>query len=351
MLHFRSLCLLTLVATLAFVPTAVTAGPVAVVVGEDGRILRSDNGGLTWASQPSGDAYSDLNAIALTDGATGWAGGNTFSDRHCSDGETWVKDSQDPGTPAVYESAVALPGTNTVVAVGRFMTSDGGGGAISRSTDGGATMSHTIAPGVLAYLRDVDFCDSQHGWAAASAEIYRSTDGGLSWGSVNDPRSDYDFISAIDFANPTTGFIVYGTSRRAYKTVDSGLSWTEMDLYSFGESSFNLQDVFFVDASHGWVVGEVSETGYLKYTTDGGTTWSDKITFADNLVAVEFFDATTGIAVGENTIFRTTDGGLSWTAVHTSGDKLTAISTVVPEPTSLAMLALGAGAALRRRRT
>ncbi len=69
-----------------------------------------------------------------------------------------------------------------------------------------------------------------------------------------------------------------------------------------------LNDIFFVDAEHGWASGN----GIWK-TTDGGANWSHVTVLADSaLSAVVFADAQRGWADGNDGVWRTEDGGETW---------------------------------------
>jgi photosystem II stability/assembly factor-like uncharacterized protein len=73
-----------------------------------------------------------------------------------------------------------------------------------------------------------------------------------------------------------------------------------------------LHDVFFTDASHGFVVGD---GGTLRRTTDGGATWTAVDTHTtESIRDIDFVDAMNGWAVGAGGgVLRTHDGGASWT--------------------------------------
>ena len=82
-----------------------------------------------------------------------------------------------------------------------------------------------------------------------------------------------------------------------------------------------LNDVAFVDAHHGWVVGA---RGAIWHTTDGGRTWRPQHSGVDCVLqSVTFIDQHTGWAVGGTTapysqrsngvVLRTLDGGRRWT--------------------------------------
>lgn len=76
-----------------------------------------------------------------------------------------------------------------------------------------------------------------------------------------------------------------------------------------------LSDVSFVDARHGWVVGD---GGLVLRTEDGGTTWNTQNSgTAQGLLAVCFANLGFGCAVGYNgTILTTNNGGQSWRATQ-----------------------------------
>lgn len=75
-----------------------------------------------------------------------------------------------------------------------------------------------------------------------------------------------------------------------------------------------LTGVSFVDASHGWAVGQ---WGAILASTDGGETWAIQRLSSEEdrpLFAVHFFDAQRGVAVGLWSLVLTTeDGGKTWT--------------------------------------
>ena len=84
-----------------------------------------------------------------------------------------------------------------------------------------------------------------------------------------------------------------------------------------------LNDVCFVDATHGWAVGD---RGTVLHTEDGGKTWRERISEVEcPLKSVWFLDHKIGWAVGgasepytrrsAGVVLRTENGGRSWTPV------------------------------------
>ena len=89
-----------------------------------------------------------------------------------------------------------------------------------------------------------------------------------------------------------------------------------------------INDVFFVDATHAWAVGD--SLTMLK-SADGGSTWSpvalDPTLSNASLGAVRFYDAKHGMALtDQGSALVTSDGGATWTA--------SSYSLVLPGPTT-----------------
>ena len=125
--------------------------------------------------------------------------------------------------------------------------------------------------------------------------------------------------------------------------------WQAQNASSAG-SQAGLNDVTFVDASHGWAVGQsIPAPGdwapLILATGDGGATWhaQDASSAGSNaaLISVSFVDVNHGWALGNNPgsdnspILATTDGGAIWNAVNTgdagSTARLSSISFVDAE--------------------
>ena len=118
-----------------------------------------------------------------------------------------------------------------------------------------------------------------------------------------------------------------GSAEHFYRgawVVALALAATSADAAAPLSSSFpdtRLNDVCFVDATHGWAVGD---RGTVLHTEDGGETWRDRISeVACPLESVWFLDHKIGWAVGgaiepythraSGVVLRTENGGRSWT--------------------------------------
>jgi len=169
-----------------------------------------------------------------------------------------------------FNSGVCLGGPDTV-----WIAADGG--RIRHTRDGGATWITQATPDpVRDQLHSVFFLSDQlHGWAVGDrGHVIATADGGITW----------SVVARID--DPT---LAPGT--RA-----------------------NLWDVFFVDATTGWLCGN----HLLMKTTNGGTSWATLVTApALEIYSLHFIQQggeLRGVAAAEpNTVLLTADaGGLLW---------------------------------------
>lgn len=77
-------------------------------------------------------------------------------------------------------------------------------------------------------------------------------------------------------------------------------------------TSERLWEVDFIDANTGWAVGD---NGTILTTADGGDTWNAQNSGTNQaLYDVDFVDASNGWIAGNATILATTDGGANWIA-------------------------------------
>lgn len=194
-------------------------------------------------------------------------------------------------------------------------------------------------------LLSVDFVDEQNGWAVGDISpqggpLLHTTDGGNSWQVI---AKITEVFSAIQFVNPTTGWIA-GYAGRIERTDDGGRSWTTQRFEREGDV---LNALHFIDKERGWAVGG---HGLLLRTTDGGAIWEQLATNrVEDLWAVRFASAERGWIVGEDgLILATTDGGKSLTKQKTATTKALLGLTLMPTG---GLIAVGAGGTILRSET
>jgi photosystem II stability/assembly factor-like uncharacterized protein len=112
-------------------------------------------------------------------------------------------------------------------------------------------------------------------------------------------------LHGVDMVSPTEAWAV-GESGIILHSTDGGTGWTQQA----SGTSAQLQAVRFLDALHGWAVGNA-----VLYTTDGGQTWQTGTRNGNfsTLYDVDFVDASFGWACGGGVVMKTIDGGKTWT--------------------------------------
>lgn len=182
------------------------------------------------------------------------------------------------------------------------------------------------------------FVDANNGWALGMAQssfspgskLYRTNDGGVLWqevydnGSLGAPRS----VQQVFFVDAQHGWI---TGRWAQAdinwgwfiahTADGGVTWSDQYILTVTESerapdSLDERTLWFLDAMRGWYV----RSDDIYRTTDGGANWTASTMNRQVQSIVRFVNATTGLGVGPSTggspaLLRTTDGGVNWSQV------------------------------------
>ena len=287
-------------------------------VTQNGLILHTGNGGMTWSINAEIPQWS-LLGLAFTDSFNGWVFGPYGVVYHTEDGGLLWK-SMRQGTGSVLNS-IAFSGTSKGWAAGMQ-------GTIMATNNSGKTWSQQETP-VSSNLNGISFVGSLKGWAVGNyGVVLHTTDGGKHWVVQNSGSSDT--FSSVSFANSKTGWIT-SYQGSLLNTSDGGKTWTEQN----PKGTWQLTKVFFHDTKHGWATSAVNDAWpVVLRTEDGGVTWNpveiklytppdpDSVPSAAIFYAVHFISPTTGwisggYAIGLDTvgiILKTTDGGKTWAA-------------------------------------
>lgn len=215
-------------------------------------------------------------------------------------------------------------------------------GQILKTEDGGASW---VQQALLtrSYLRCVAFANAQIGWVGTLSgehRMYHTRDGGATWQPVTNlpdgPPARICGLSVVDERTVYASGTNYPNQHPAVlKSEDGGSSWTTIDMI---EHAALLVDIYFRDASTGWVVGGEDVVKHpnrqperddviptVLHTRDGGRTWTN-VAGAPNLRRrfprgewgwkIQVLDDDTLFVSLENmrdgAILRSDDGGASW---------------------------------------
>jgi photosystem II stability/assembly factor-like uncharacterized protein len=94
------------------------------------------------------------------------------------------------------------------------------------------------------------------------------------------------------------------------KTTDGGNTWTK----KITTPGYDAK-IFFLNDTRGW---SVDNYGYVYSTTNSGTNWTNTRVSTDTLSSVYFVSSAIGYVAGDSgRVFRTTNGGTNWTLLST----------------------------------
>jgi len=172
----------------------------------------------------------------------------------------------------------------------------------------------TQSSGTTAHLLSVDFIDAGRGWAVGTGgTILATTNGGATWSAQTSGTTEV--LWRVAFPDATHGWAV-GENGAILATTNGGATWSAQT----AGTAHNLSGVAFSDATHGWAVGS---KGTILATTDGGGAsptpsptptptgdgWFAQ-TSGSTAYLDAFVDAKHGWAVGDKgAILATADGG------------------------------------------
>jgi photosystem II stability/assembly factor-like uncharacterized protein len=275
------------------------------MVGELGRILRTQDGGKTWMRQDAGTKRPFL-AMTCLDPKTAWLAGKEGIVYATKDGgETWteLKTGSDR-----HLFTIEFPTAERGHAAGDF-------GTMIHTEDGGKTWTATRIPETVALpesaldtgvepgdvnLYALSYGDPDHVWIVGEfGIIVTSADGGRTWEQQHTPIESTLF--GVRFLDARRGFAV-GIDSTILATDDGGATWRTVPPPVMQRSYYDIA----IRGSNGWIVGDA---GTVLKTADGGVTWKPEvlpIQLAANWIrAVSLALGGQGLAVGsEGLVFR-----------------------------------------------
>lgn len=291
-------------------------------VGENGTIIHTNNGGVSWDFQESGTLFS-LRSVVFKDLQTGWiVGGEThpipgdYIILHTTDGgNNWI--DQDSDSTACMRSVFFIDsGIGWAV---------GDRGTLLYTGNGGIEWVSQWSGSPSIDFNEVYFVDSLNGWIASESGLYKTTDGGLNW---NDQITTGNFLS-VYFINQYEGWAsTGGMVSRILNTTNAFNTWDTVSSYSGviipGELSYHGRySIYFKDISNGWILyssysggGWYCPVNYdLQKTTDGGISW-ESIELPTSLLclnSIHFVPEGSGSLVGNHgMIYKSYDWSDQW---------------------------------------
>ena len=208
---------------------------------------------LTLIAIPQSSIQSQsFNSIYSTNGTILWLVGNNGLIYRSGDGGQSFSDKSQ-GT-ANYNSISGAPGLIFIC---------GSAGTLLKSTNQGVNFTQSII-NAGENLTSVFFFDASTGWiSTGTGKIYYSTNGGNNWSQQNSPTANY--LNKIKFSTALTG-IACGINGTFIKTTNGGVNWSSVTIPT-------SKEIFSLDIK-GNMIFAVSKDGIILKSTDVGVTWS-----------------------------------------------------------------------------
>ena len=275
-----------------------------IIVGFNGVIKTSSNGGTNWTSQNSG-VNSNLHDVFFLNESNGIIIGENGVILYTSNGgATWS-----PRSSGTFFNLNRI----RFIKVGGEVTNTGlitgSGGVILKTTDGGNSW-FSLNSGSSAILHTPSSPTMQISYAVGyNGVVLKTTNGGSNWFSQNSGINTGLLLFEVDFVNKDTGIAVAGTVNYTngyiYKTTNGGTTWVAtLSNYSAGIHSIKYHSSMEVSV--------VGNNGSIFRSYDGGNTWTVQTCQSTALLkGLAFFNPNIGYATGENgTVVKTMSGGL-----------------------------------------
>lgn len=257
-------------------------------------LIHTTNGGSTFTKIPTGSIA--LERIKFTDASNGFGYTRAFTYKTSDAGKTWTRIP----TPANTRYAAftdTLHGWALIIVPGY-------GYELSRTTNGGKTWASKLkvkseeVVGGKVYTKGSEVWaefDGGVGMSQQSYSLYASSNNGASWrkvisqetagggpapggaaGLVNkgpaSPGGHSSNLVLVDGAAILAGFSPAGEMIGVGRSLDAGKSWTNLKAIKGFESVID-----FTSKNIGWMADTSLNSPALYRTTDGGKTWSKKL--------------------------------------------------------------------------
>ncbi|MDX2181877.1 MAG: SBBP repeat-containing protein, partial [Bryobacteraceae bacterium] len=238
----------------------ITTSANTILAACGGLLLRREAGSSTWEEKGIRAAERGLDRS----GTTIYAMANGSVHRSTDDGQTF--ELRGVTTLASSSILAVSPANPNLILVG----SRNSGAGVARSVDGGATWTIVAMPVSTARIQSISFdplMPSRVYAGAAFGGVYRSDDGGQTWAARNTGLSASADAGQFIVSTTTPNSVLVTVGGAIFSSTDAGATWTLRG--ASGVSSYWLiQDPSAANTLYS-VGGSFAER-----STDGGATWT-----------------------------------------------------------------------------
>ncbi|MFN3560988.1 MAG: VPS10 domain-containing protein [Chloroherpetonaceae bacterium] len=296
--------------------TVQSLGATVWVAGDSGKAYRSTTFGETWETFSLASATTRFTSLQFLDNQIGFLVGSNGTILKTTDGgTTW-----DSKTPAFVDNfnAVSFRDNQVGFVVGK-------NGKVQRTTNGGDTWTEIHNP---AWNNKEIFSVSVKGnlvyIAGEDGLAFKSTDAGNTWTALNFKTDSRSNVTGVFIQSPDTVFFIGGGGFiRRTTDRDASYIWGEHELYA------PLSHIFIYNHRKGWAVSD--KNNVVLRTTDGGLTWQLPTgttinatwvqtrtgSYIGNTLVHSPFNKRVIYAAGGGTVIRSNDLGETWTQIAT----------------------------------
>jgi hypothetical protein len=199
---------------------------IVVAVGENGTILKTTDGGITWDQKDSGTNYN-LKKVQFPSINVGYAIGidvNNFNAvlvKTINGGDSWIIMSQIQELNPTQ--VIGLSSINENICYFSI------GNVLKKTVDGGLTIFTVNA---TQCSQNIQFIDENIGFGTCINGLIKTVNGGITWSYIGCLDTSLDGVSdAFYFLDENIGF--RKCSDNLYKTIDGGENYTYICSYNF----------------------------------------------------------------------------------------------------------------------
>lgn len=282
-----------------------------VVVGDEGYILKTTDGGNSWMQKNSGSS-SSLIKVQFVNQDIGYALGNYGALLKTIDGgENWTTIISDQ--VETFTTGMTCINENVIYISENY--------ELKKSVDGGITFQT-----IFSSIGRIQFINEQLGYALGYESLLKTIDGGNTW----TPILSSDYIFDFYFFDENNGFI--NNSNGLLKTADGGLTYNYLDSFDT-----NINKLYATTQNIVWglpiacllnfspcysIKAEISNSGNYQ-RTNGNLLYVNSLSFAN---------PTKGYAVGEYGVIFKNNTGMDNLALNEVNKKNEV--SIYPNPTS-----------------
>lgn len=277
------------------------------ICGFEGMVVRTVDGGQTWKGTTVLGA-EHLESIQFLNQSVGYTSGTEGIFKSTDGGESWRNIT--PTLPPDLAAITVFWGSYFIDENDGMLLGGGCGGTAQvflRTQDGGTTWTMFLGNESNSGMTDpLILTKNGEGYACSSGIIWQTLDGGSTWSvfsrTVGNPLDNkwQEEITKLgsSFLIPYAGQSCTGEGSGGgmYFSINNGLSW---NTYSVPDPLFGA---FLIDQHTGWACGY---NGGIYYTADAGNTWQLKNcgVKGGNLDDIWFISPTKGWVVGQGVYY------------------------------------------------